>query len=210
MAIISYARNSNYKLTLHFAKHEFDCKCGCRTTKHDEALSKGLEELRTIIGSPITITSGYRCYTRNKAVGGTSGSRHVSGQAADIKSKIDPVALGMLASEHFKGVGIYWYGSTAFVHVDTRARKATWLCDKAGDYHYTSGQSFILPTVRKGSTDKAAVKMLQRLLGIAPDGVFGSGTDKALRATQRAHGITVDGVCGKVSWRHISGANKYC
>lgn len=44
-----------------------------------------LDELRRLYGKPIVITSGYRCPALNKAVGGTPGSQHTKGQAADLK-----------------------------------------------------------------------------------------------------------------------------
>lgn len=44
-----------------------------------------LDELRRLYGHPIIITSGYRCPTLNKAVGGKANSQHVKGQAADLK-----------------------------------------------------------------------------------------------------------------------------
>lgn len=40
------------------------------------------------------------------------------------------------------------------------------------------------------------VRVVQRKLGIAVDGVFGPQTDRAVRAFQRSHGLTVDGVVG--------------
>ena len=51
--------------------------------------------------------------------------------------------------------------------------------------------------------------MLQRLLGLTPDGIFGEGTENALLKAQEAHGLAVDGICGPASWRAISGASKY-
>lgn len=45
-----------------------------------------LDPLRTVYGKPIHINSGYRCAALNKAVGGTSSSQHLTGQAADITS----------------------------------------------------------------------------------------------------------------------------
>ena len=213
MTAIKYNRGSNTRLTAHFKRCEFDCKCGCKTTLHDPALSKKLERLREQIGAAVTLTSGYRCKTHNAAVGGSSSSYHVKGQAADIKSKLNPVALAILARQYFNGVGLYWHSGAAFVHVDTRIIKATWLQDKPGAaYRYTSKSSFILPTIKRGSSgeiNQAATRMLQRLLGVTVDGVFGFATDKALRAAQRKAGITVDGICGPDSWRHISGAAKY-
>jgi hypothetical protein len=43
-----------------------------------------LEPLRTAMGVPIRVSSGYRCERLNKAVGGVSNSQHCKGQAADI------------------------------------------------------------------------------------------------------------------------------
>ncbi|MDP3451806.1 MAG: D-Ala-D-Ala carboxypeptidase family metallohydrolase [Bacteroidales bacterium] len=43
-----------------------------------------LEPLRKIIQRPIIITSGYRCHTLNKAIGGAKNSQHLAGEAVDI------------------------------------------------------------------------------------------------------------------------------
>lgn len=43
-----------------------------------------LDPIRVAWGSPITVTSGYRCPALNKAVGGASNSHHMRGMAADI------------------------------------------------------------------------------------------------------------------------------
>lgn len=48
-----------------------------------------LDPLREAYGRPIIVTSGYRCPELNKAVGGATGSQHMLGQAADIRSKED-------------------------------------------------------------------------------------------------------------------------
>ena len=45
---------------------------------------KVLQPVRDKYGSPIRVTSGYRCETLNKAVGGVRTSQHLKGQAADI------------------------------------------------------------------------------------------------------------------------------
>lgn len=46
-----------------------------------------LDPLRRILQTPIIITSGYRCATLNKAVGGVSNSWHTKGNAADLRIK---------------------------------------------------------------------------------------------------------------------------
>jgi peptidoglycan hydrolase-like protein with peptidoglycan-binding domain len=184
----------------------------------DEELVQKLQQVRDKLGVPLKITSGYRCLAHNQKVGGTTGSKHVYGLAADWRTKdrsINPVALGIIAAQYIDTVGIYWYGSgskaTAFVHTDTRNGRVTWLCTAAGQYRYTTAYPFILPTVRAGcagAVERDATKMLQRLLGLTVDGVFGAATEAAVRAAQEAHGLTVDGICGPESWRAISGANK--
>lgn len=49
--------------------------------------------------------------------------------------------------------------------------------------------------LRKGSKGDG-VKMMQAALGIAADGAFGPGTEKALKAWQTKNGLTADGIAG--------------
>ena len=46
-----------------------------------------LDRVRAEWGSPIIVTSGYRCPELNKAVGGAQYSYHMKGMAADIRPK---------------------------------------------------------------------------------------------------------------------------
>jgi zinc D-Ala-D-Ala carboxypeptidase len=50
----------------------------------EELVSKLLQPLRDAWGSPLTVTSGYRCEALNKAVKGSATSAHVCGWAADL------------------------------------------------------------------------------------------------------------------------------
>lgn len=74
----------------HFKKSEFKCSCGGKYCNGYPAgntsakLLNILEKIRSYYGKPITITSGQRCKTRNKQVGGVSNSAHTKGKAADI------------------------------------------------------------------------------------------------------------------------------
>lgn len=51
-----------------------------------------LQPLRDAFG-PVFVTSGYRCPELNRAVGGSSGSQHKYGQAADIVLAADMTPL---------------------------------------------------------------------------------------------------------------------
>ena len=46
-----------------------------------------LQPLRDKLGKPMIITSGYRCYQLNKAIGGAVNSQHTKGQAVDFHVK---------------------------------------------------------------------------------------------------------------------------
>ena len=49
-----------------------------------KVLAITLEAVRTLVGRSVHISSGYRCQTLNKAVGGVPSSAHTQGYAADI------------------------------------------------------------------------------------------------------------------------------
>lgn len=69
----------------HFKVSEFACKCGCGFKNINLELVKVLENIRSHFGDkPLIITSGCRCATHNKRVGGVQGSRHVTAKAADF------------------------------------------------------------------------------------------------------------------------------
>lgn len=69
----------------HFTKKEFTCKCGCGYNPIDVKLVHVLETIRSHFGGkPVMITSGCRCTTYNRKVGGVEGSKHVLGRAADF------------------------------------------------------------------------------------------------------------------------------
>lgn len=216
MSIIAYKRGDKTALTKNFSRYEFDCPCGCGTQMIDPELAEKLQRIRDALSKPIKITSGYRCLKHNRNVKGGTNSRHRYGMAADWRLKdrsVNPVALGIIAQAvGFGGVGIYWYAGNAFCHADTRVAKATWLCDAKKHYPSTTYLKFILPTIKRGcagDANRAATKMLQRLLGLNPDGIFGEATENALLKAQKKYNLTPDGICGPASWRALSGADKY-
>lgn len=59
--------------------------------------------------------------------------------------------------------------------------------------------------VRRGSTDKAAVSLVQAMVGTPPDGDFGPQTEAKVKKWQAARGLTADGVIGPKTWKVMFG-----
>ena len=135
MAIKTYAKGSNTKLSANFNSSEFDCHGSgcCSSTLVDDKLVTYLQQIREHFGKPVNISSGYRCATHNKNIGGATKSRHSKGQAADIYiSGVTPAEIAKYAeSIGILGIGLYETSSDGFfVHVDTRETKSFWYGQK--------------------------------------------------------------------------------
>lgn len=61
-------------------------------------------------------------------------------------------------------------------------------------------EDYNMKTIQRGSQGKT-VKIWQIIIGVSPDGDFGSKTEASTKAFQQAHNLSVDGVVGKNSWR---------
>ncbi len=75
------------KLSRNFHASEFSCKCGCWSGNGDNMNKRFIQELQIVrdeYAKPMKITSGMRCIGRNKSVGGSKTSSHLTGYAADI------------------------------------------------------------------------------------------------------------------------------
>lgn len=121
-----YIKNNAVQLSENFVSTEFDCKCKeyCSTTEIDSKLIEYLQKIREHFGEAVIINSAYRCEKHNKSIGGASKSKHLFGQAADIKvSNVSPLKVAQYAeSIGIKGIGRY----SNFVHIDTRENKFFW------------------------------------------------------------------------------------
>jgi Uncharacterized protein conserved in bacteria len=116
------------QLSEHFNEDEFRCKCCGRLPEGgmDSELIDKLELLRTAVGKPLYILSGYRCEKHNTDVGGAPRSQHLLGKAADVAAARIGVDTLARAAERagFRGIGRY--RKQGFVHVDVRPGKARW------------------------------------------------------------------------------------
>ena len=107
------------KLSVHFARREFACACGCGFDTIDAATLEILEAVRRHFGRPVIVTSAARCREHNASVGGAPQSQHLYGRAADIKVQDHPaMAVADFIEETFPHASIGRY--LTFTHVDTR------------------------------------------------------------------------------------------
>ena len=63
-------------------------------------------------------------------------------------------------------------------------------------------------TLKRGSRGED-VRVLQRALHLADDGIFGKVTEDAVKTFQREHGLTADGIVGAKTWAAINAADNY-
>ena len=112
----------------HFKYSDFRCS-HCQRLKIDSDLVELVNRARDQFGGPIIVTSGYRCPTYNRSVGGVRLSKHVQGLAADIT----PIRRGarpflrlfdVLMELNPPGLGYYWSSvrRERFFHVDLRPK----------------------------------------------------------------------------------------
>lgn len=58
------------------------------------------------------------------------------------------------------------------------------------------------PMVRRGARGNIT-KIIQRILGVNADGIFGSETEKAVKSFQSKNGLLVDGIVGNETWKRL-------
>jgi uncharacterized protein YcbK (DUF882 family) len=104
-----------------------------------------LEPLRTQLGKPIQITSGYRSPVHNARIGGAKGSMHCLGIAADIAvpgenhpNTTEQIKMARLLYQNPNVGGIGLYERKSIIHVDIRewvgSYPSMWLENRQGRY----------------------------------------------------------------------------
>ena len=80
-----------------------------------------LEPLRLHFGTPVVISSGYRCPALNRAVGGVPNSQHLTGEAADIVlPKLADAFYWLIDNTPFDQLGFESKGTTKWIHVSCK------------------------------------------------------------------------------------------
>lgn len=193
------SENKDLKLSENFKLREFACADKSDTVLVSDELVALLQKVREHFGKPVIITSAYRTPSHNKKVGGASGSRHLTGEAADfVINGISPAKIGYyLEKLGASGIGIYI--SSDFVHVDVRER-GKWRGIIFSDKEENVKKYF--PTVSSGSKGNS-VRILQSMLKVDSDGIFGKQTREAVKKYQKDNSLDADGIVGPLTWKSL-------
>ena len=113
--------HNELRLSKHFLRKEFECKCGCGLFIHNEELLSTLENIRYALNLPIIITSGTRCKTHNARIGGKTNSDHCFGRAVDFYVKsMNIKELAKFVQRYYLNLKIIPYYERNFIHVAVR------------------------------------------------------------------------------------------
>ncbi len=112
-------------LSRNFNRSEFACKCGCGYDRINSGVVAALQAIRDEVAAPVTVSSGCRCESHNRSVGGAANSQHLSGNAADfiIHGLSSSVAFAVVRRLHLRGkiyVGYAYQISRTAIHIDVR------------------------------------------------------------------------------------------
>lgn len=111
----------NWEQFENFSEEEFECQCGCGRADMDEGVLARLQQIRTKLGFPFPINSGFRCPSHNESVSSTGrDGPHTTGKAIDVGlSRVNARLFLEEAVLVFSGVGVQQKGEGRFIHVDT-------------------------------------------------------------------------------------------
>ena len=173
--IQKYEFNDTTQLSPHFNISEFRCKCGKEhETLNNPELIEKLEKLYAALNcSKIIVTSGYRCVTHDKNVGGSGTGQHTIGNAADIccyGQDGQPISSKVVCCKAqdigFRGIANIT-AAYIYTHVDVR-EKGKWYGDEVHGnstvtddfYKYFGGEDMkgIDVSVHNGNIDWNKVK----------------------------------------------------
>jgi uncharacterized protein YcbK (DUF882 family) len=113
-------------LNKYFNRSEFACKCGCGFDTVDAELLQHVTVVREYFNTPVRINSACRCESHNRKVGGSTGSLHKKGRAADITvDGVDPSKVVAFLDNVVSPGGLGEYKT--FTHVDSRRGAARWV-----------------------------------------------------------------------------------
>lgn len=111
------------RVSKYFSPQEFQCRCGCGLENMDDKFLLRLLEARLWAKDvQFVISSGCRCKSHNRTVGGNPWSSHLYGLAADIKVTDGHSRFIILKSLMTAGFNRFGIGQN-FIHVDSNLSK---------------------------------------------------------------------------------------
>jgi hypothetical protein len=168
-----------------FSPEEIACRGTGELLIDTDAMDK-LQALRTKLGRPIIINSGYRSPPHNHAVGGAKGSKHMEGIAFDGRMDNQNPQQYMAAARAVGFNGIGEYPELGFCHVDARKAPANWTGKAGRRFPKDDPARFAAESIAKPKTDAA------KHAGVATAALVAS------EATLR--GVLVDAPSFPVEW----------
>ena len=114
----------------YFESSEFACK-HCQQLPEggmNQELIDVLNRLREKLGEPLIVSSGYRCPTHNRNIGGGSQSYHMKGVATDVyinSNRYSTQQIAQMALDCGADTSVAYPGQ-GFVHIDMRGYRAEW------------------------------------------------------------------------------------
>ncbi len=106
----------------YFVREEFRCPCGqCGgfPVEPGEELVRIADRIRGHFGNPVHISSGVRCRSHNRTVGGVGNSRHLQGKAMDFCTEGFSAGMVLDYVLHQKGIRYAYAVDSKYVHMDT-------------------------------------------------------------------------------------------
>lgn len=138
---------SRVNLSQHFTLYEFtrsetaarrglDNTPDAETIEHLKETAALLEQVRELLGHPITVTSGYRSLKVNSAIGSKQTSAHVKGYAADFVcpafGDISAICHAIMDSTIQYDQLIHEFGSWVHISADPQMRMMRLTIDQNG------------------------------------------------------------------------------
>jgi hypothetical protein len=137
-----------------FSPEEIACRGTGELLVDTDALDK-LQALRTKLGRPMIINSGYRSLKHNTAVDGAKSSKHMEGIAFDCRMDNQNPQEYMAAARSVGFNGIGEYPELGFCHVDARKTPANWTGKAGKRFPKDDPARFAAEPIPKPKTDAA-------------------------------------------------------
>ena len=221
--IKTYNYNDRVQISTHFNSSEFRCKCSkAHSYKIDTELINKLEELRSKLNcSKIIITSGYRCSSHDKNVGGSGKGQHTLGNACDciLYDKNGKVISTKIVSCKAQDIGFRGIANItkdySYIHLDVRSSGRYYGNEIYGTYTVTNDfykyygipreNKFNLTRLLKKGCKGNDVKKLQEELikrgysvgKYGADGILGNDSSKAIAKFQKDNNLVPDKIVGR-------------